>query len=166
MANKLVTQDRLKALFIYDAETGVFTRRIATGRHNRHGIGTIAGTKTNKGYVVIYFDGVRMVAQKLAWLYVYGVLPTFDLDHINQVKDDNRIVNLREATRSQNMQNVTIHKHNSSGQKGVAKLRSKWRAYINVNYKQISLGIFNTKEEAIVARKAAEAVYFTHGVKA
>lgn len=166
MANKLPTQARLKELFIYNSDSGIFTRRISTGRHNRHKAGEIAGTKSN--YWHMFVDGQRFVAHRLAWVYVYGKEPLNDLDHINQNKLDNRIVNLREATRQQNMQNVTLHKHNRSGFKGVAwhTTRKKWRAYIFNGYKQTHLGLFETIEQAVQARKAAEFQCHTHRLSA
>jgi hypothetical protein len=166
MVNNLPTQARLKELFIYDPDSGVFTRRISTGRHDRHKAGKVAGTKGI--YWHMHVDGKRFVGHRLAWMYVYGEPPKEDLDHINQNKLDNRIENLREATRRQNMQNVTLHKHNSSGFKGVAwhSLRKKWRAYIFNGYKQTHLGLFETLDQAVQARKAAESQYHTHRLTA
>lgn len=154
----MITAERVRELFIYDPDTGVFTRRIATGRRNCHRAGEIAGTRQNHGYIVISADHRRYVAHRLAWLYVYGVWPVGDLDHINGIKDDNRITNLREATRKENMQNVRKHKHNTSGHKGVAwhSQRNKWRAYIFVDYQQKHLGLFDTKLAAAAAREQAE----------
>ena len=156
MANSLITQMRLKELFNYCADTGIFTRKIAVGRHGRHKKGTLAGTKSRSGYRVISINSRRYMAHKLAWLYVYGELPKNDIDHINRIKHDNRISNLRLASRSQNMQNVAKHKHNSSGQKGVSWMpsRNKWRAYINYNYKQLHIGTFDTFEDAVAAYKS------------
>ena len=160
----MVTQERLRELFTYDAVTGVFTRRKAVGRHGCHKVSTVAGTRQNHGYIVITVDGRRYMAHRLAWLYQYGEWPTNDIDHINEIKDDNRIVNLREATRAQNMQNVRLHKHNTSGYKGVSWLsrRGKWRAYIFVNYKQQHIGLFNSADAAREARVNAEKQWHTH----
>ena len=164
MANNLVPVERLRSLFDYDPHTGVFTRRVAVGRHGCHRALRKAGTKQNYGYIVIAVDHRRYVAHRLAWLYVYGVWPNNDVDHINGDKGDNRIVNLRLATRSQNMQNVVKHKHNKSGAKGVSWMntRSKWRAYIFVNYKQIHLGLFSSFTSAVKARELAEQTYHSH----
>ena len=88
-------------------------------------------------------------------------------DHINQNKLDNRKENLRASTRSQNMANVTTCSHNTSGYKGVSfhKNRGKWRAYIRVNKKQISLGMFTSKEIAAIAYNEAAKVYFGNFAK-
>lgn len=161
----MITQQRLKELFYYNTQTGKFTRRIATGRHNCHKKGQAAGTTTLRGYIMMGADGKRYMAHRLAWLYVYGVWPSTDLDHINQDKSDNRILNLREVNRSQNMHNVSIHKHNTSGHKGVSwfALRQKWRAYIFLDYRQMHLGLFNTIEDAVAARKNAEREFMGAG---
>lgn len=155
---KMITAERLRELFLYNSDDGVFVRKVAVGRHGRHKQGHIAGTKQSRGYIVISVDGRRYVAHRLAWLYTYDRWPVGDLDHINGVKNDNRIANLREATRRQNMQNVRKHKHNTSGYKGVAwhSQRNKWRAYIFDNYRQKHLGLFDTKEAAAAARAKAE----------
>lgn len=157
----MITQQRIKHLFNYDETTGVFTRRVAVGRHGCRKVGTIAGTKTRHGYIVIGLDDKRCMAHRLAWLYVYGVLPATDLDHINRNKSDNRIANLRLVNRSQNMHNVSLHKHNSSGHKGVSwhKPRKKWRAYIFVDYTQVHLGLFDKISDAVKARKQAERAF-------
>jgi hypothetical protein len=162
----VVTHKRLTELFVYVKSSGDFIRRVATGRNGCHRAGEYAGTIQNHGYLVISVDKKRYMAHRLAWFYVHGVWPKGDLDHINEDKLDNRIDNLREATRRQNMQNVRRHKHNTSGYKGVAwhHQRSKWRAYIFDNYRQIHLGLFDSREAAAAARSKAEKEYHSHRV--
>lgn len=84
------------------------------------------------------------------------------IDHINHNKLDNRKENLRICTQHQNTMNQGIRSNNSSGVTGVYfdKSRNKWVAQIKHNYRKIFLGRFNTKEEAIEARKQAEIEYF------
>ena len=166
MENSAEFQERLKTLFVYDPSSGIFTRRVASGRHGCHPAGRVCGYTMQRGYVQIYVDGRRYMAHRLAWVYVYGRWPSGDIDHINQQKADNRIANLREATRAQNMQNVSLHRHNSSGRKGVCwhKPRAKWRAYIFNGYRQQHLGLFDTFADAVKAREAAERERHTHRV--
>lgn len=159
-----ISIERLREVLSYDPTTGVFTRKIPMGRHGCHKEGKICGNITPKGYVFICVDKYKCMAHRLAWAYYYGVWPNGDLDHIDQNKSNNAIANLREATRKQNMQNVTVHKHNTSGHKGVAwhAQNSKWRAYIFNDYKQKHLGLFDSKEDAVQARKNAELKYHSH----
>ena len=84
------------------------------------------------------------------------------VDHINHNTFDNRKSNLRICTHQENLRNQSINSKNTSGTTGVSfrKDKNKWRAYITVNEKQISLGNFINKEDAIKARKEAEIRYF------
>ena len=141
----MITQQYIKELFHYNEHTGDFTRLIKRGSSH---VGDIAGSITWNGYTSIYIDGKNYRAHQLAWLYVHGVWPDTDIDHINRNKSDNRIVNLRLASRSQNNINSGLHSHNTSGFRGVYASRNKWAAQIKLNGKKIYLGRFNTAEEA------------------
>jgi len=151
----MLTQERLKELLSYDENTGLFIRKIKLSRWQA---GSIAGSKQNKGYIQIMIDGENYLAHRLAWLYVYGEWPKNQIDHINRIKTDNKIKNLRDVTNSTNQHNNAIRRHNTSGTTGVMTLKSKnsWGAQIYVNNKRIYLGVFKTKEEAISARKNYE----------
>jgi hypothetical protein len=85
--------ERLRERLRYDGGTGVFTRRVGSG-HAR--AGEIAGSVHSTGYVRIGIDGGKYTAHRLAWLYVHGVWPSDQIDHINRNRSDNRIANLRE----------------------------------------------------------------------
>lgn len=84
------------------------------------------------------------------------------IDHINHCVYDNRKINLRVVTHSQNMSNKKIHSNNNSGITGVCwhKASNKWWAYISKNKQRIDLGYFNNFEDAVKARKEAEEKYF------
>jgi hypothetical protein len=103
--------------------------------------------------VELSLRGHRALAHRVAWLYMTGEWPAGDIDHINNNRSDNRFSNLRPATRSLNIANSTKKKSNSSGFKGVSfsKANRKWFAKITVNYRQQSLGYFNTPQEAHAA---------------
>ncbi len=149
-----ITQSELKEILHYDPETGVFTRIKRMGKRGK--IGDEAGTKDTGGYICIKIFGTSHKAHRLAWLYVHGKFPTLPknmIDHINGNKDDNRIINLREATHSQNMANTKSY--SSSGYKGVSKSGKKWRAQITIDNKPIYIGTYDTKEEAHEAYKQA-----------
>lgn len=112
---------------------------------------------STRGYVVCG----RNSSLKMHYL-IYGpkVLP--EIDHKNRNKLDNRVCNLREATRQQNVWNGTMRKDNKSGIPGVRwhKQFKKWHSYIRVNRKRISLGCYNSLFEAVCSRKSAEKKYF------
>ena len=112
----------------------------------------------NRGYVITTIDGKKKLLHRLL-LKVEGKNP---IDHINGNPLDNRKSNLRECTVQQNTMNTITCKSNKSGIKGVSfdKSRNKWRAYITLNDKQLYLGRYDAKEEAIEARKQAEIKYF------
>jgi hypothetical protein len=143
-------QERLKQLLDYDPETGIFKWRV---RRQRIFIGRVAGNRAIKGYLFLAFDGKTYQCHRLAWFYVYGEWPKYQIDHINGIRDDNRIANLRLATPSQNLQNRPAPSSNTSGFKGVAwhKGARKWQAYISLNSKRMYLGLFSTKEDAYSA---------------
>ena len=160
-----ITQEYLKKLLNYDAESGVFTW--IHSNSNRSPIGSVAGTiRKEKPYVIICIDRQFFYAHRLAWLYVYGSLPNGMLDHIDGNHFNNRISNLRLATYSQNEINKPVRKGTKSGFKGVWKSNQKWCAYIGTGQERKRLGLFNTPEEAAKAyREAAEKMHgeFMHG---
>lgn len=138
-----LTQDELKRLFILDAESGVFYW--VSGKRK----GCLAGYMHHSGYVFIAINRKRYAAHRLAWLYTYGSLPANDLDHINGVKTDNRIENLRDVPRAVNSQNRrSAHKTNSTGYLGVSAKGNGFRARIKLNGATTLIGTFKTPIEA------------------
>lgn len=133
--------------FNYNKETGVFTHK--AGRRK----GVLAGSHSKLGYTLLSVSDTegnrrQIVAHRVAWYSVYGYEPG-ELDHINRDGFDNRIDNLREVSRSENCQNRSKFKNNSSGFRGVHKSRNgKWIARIQVEGKRRTVGIFDTAEEA------------------
>lgn len=107
---------------------------------------------TAKGYLVVVFDGVRIPAHRVAYALYHGRWPSGFIDHINCKKDDNRIENLRDATRSQNGGNLRAPRTNTTGFKGVSKIASgRFKASITENGQSRQIGIFDTAEEAASA---------------
>lgn len=138
----MLTQERLKELLEYNPETGVFIRKKQTS--NSH-IGDIAGGINSKiGYHQISIEGVRMYSHRLAWLYIYGSFPEKEIDHVNGIRSDNRICNLRTVDRQLNEQNKNkANKNNLSGFRGVTIRKDKnYDVRIEVNGKVIYLGYF------------------------
>lgn len=146
-----LTQDRLKELFSYDPDTGIFvplTKRKGVVPSTQH-----VGWKKSGGYILITVDGRVHRAHRLAWLYVYGTWPTLHIDHIDGNPANNRISNLREAEVWQNMANSKKPHTNTSGYKGVQwhKGAQKWMSQIRVNGRTIYLGLFDDPAEAHAA---------------
>lgn len=162
MRNKgsLLSAEGLRALLEYDPASGVFHWKIRPHR-GRTLAGALAGSLNRDGYRVIMIKNRAYMAHRLAWLHVHGEWPRNEVDHANRIRSDNRIANLREATRTQNRANTTIRRNNTSGFKGVTLLKKPWRARIKVNGKIIELGKFKTAEEAHAAYVAAAEKY--HG---
>lgn len=147
MAGSIITQDELKELLHYNPDTGIFTRP-HSGRKvgsNFKGYLRIAITLNNKNS--------HYLAHRLAWLYMYGEFPNGLLDHINGVRNDNRIINLRIASDAQNQWNSGKKPNNTSGFKGVSRFLNgeRWKAEICINKKRYYLGLFNSALEAKVA---------------
>lgn len=160
--------ETLRNALDYNPETGVFLR-IATSTFNpRVQVGSEAGFPCRNGYRRIRIGRKAYFSHRLAWFYVHGEWPKDEIDHINGVRDDNRIANLRQATRTQNLGNTKLSKKNTSGIKGVIfdKANAKWMAYIMVKRKFLNLGRFDSKEAARAAREVAHRKAFGEFLRA
>lgn len=147
--NADITVERLKEILRYDPLTGVFTYLVRRGKEMP---GNIAGRLNGKGYRQITIEGRTYTAQRLAWLYMTGAWPAVIVDHENLNPDDNRWVNLREATYSQNVTNTKPRANNKLGIKGVVELPSgRFQAAIRENGKQKYIGSFDTSDLASAA---------------
>lgn len=157
----MITENRLKCLVSYNSETGIFTWK--TRPSNRVRVGDIAGTLDSNGYIYIKLDGKRYFAHRLSWLYMYGQWPVADIDHKNGIRNDNRIENLRLATKNENQQNRKLNKNNTSGYMGVYydQTKNKWVSKINVKSIRKHLGYYDTSEEAYSRYVLAKAEYHT-----
>lgn len=170
--NKL-TQSYLMEIISYDKESGTFTwlERDESKFHDRRAFltwnkkyqGRAAGSIDNRGYMRVTIDNKNHKLHRLAWLYVHGELPEV-IDHINGVKTDNRINNLRSVSILENCKNTAVRKVSKTGITGVEKRsdRKKYIASITVNGKRVHLGSFSTAEEAGIARKKADIQYGFH----
>lgn len=155
---KELTAERLREVLDYDLDTGVFRWRKA-----QKGVaaGAVSGTDNGRGYLLIRVEGRLCRAHRLAWLYVHGRWPTDQLDHINGVKNDNRIANLREATNAENGQNFAVSRRNTSGHPGVNWHGGcrRWHVRIQLAGKRQHIGFFNKFDDAVAARAKAKAEF-------
>jgi hypothetical protein len=149
----MLTQAELQSKLHYEPETGIFTWL----KNNKQ-----AGYKNKKGYIVININKKIYRAHRLAWVYMYKTISGC-IDHINTITTDNRIVNLRMATLSQNGFNRQLNKNNKSGVKGVYwnSQSKKWIAQLKVNKNKITFGCFSDIELAKIAINEARIKY--HG---
>lgn len=166
MQSNHITHEELVARFFYDPETGELSRRVALQGGLGVGRGSSKGfklaTKNGNGYLRVNLDGKKYYVHRLAWLYVYGVVPSGQIDHINGDRSDNRIANLREVTNQQNQENRRVpSKTNSTGFLGVTRVYRKsgirYIAQIMDGEKHVHIGTCHTPEEAhkmYVAKKA------------
>ena len=155
-----LTAERLRELFHYDPDTGLFTWRNDAGRWGRIKAGSVAGGKSKHGYVVMNIDRRHYMAHRLAVLYVTGEWPAGDVDHKYGVKHDNRWSEVRPATRGQNQQNERrARASNKCGLLGVCMdtSRGHWKAQIMLEGRQKFLGYFDTPELAHAAYLDAKA---------
>ena len=162
MAKPDITLSELSNILKYDPDTGVFIWRIT---HHRIKFGQPAGTKQQaRNCVQICIAKKMYKAHHLAFLFMTGSFPSGVVDHINGNGFDNRWINLRDVSQAINCRNCKLSKNNTSGVTGVYfdKSRSKWFAQIKVDRNVISLGRFDSIEEAAVIRKDAERKYGFH----
>ena len=142
MSKSILTQSRLRELFDYNPETGVFTWKVTVGA--RAQIGRIAGSPSN-GYRKIQINRTLYPEHRLAWLFVHGRWPDAEIDHINGIKNDNRIANLRDVSHTHNMQNQRSRAFRGvSGYMGVSPHGNSWRAKITVAGSVKHLGMYQT----------------------
>jgi hypothetical protein len=162
-ARDKVEANRFSEFLDYDPETGVLTwkpRMVASSRlktWNTRYAGKVAGCKEAAGYLAFGLFGRLWKAHRVAWAIYHSEWPKDELDHINGNRTDNRIDNLRPATRKENCQNMAVRCTNKSGFTGVRLHNWKrWQARIGYDYKRIDLGFFDSPEEAYQAYLAAK----------
>ena len=143
-----ITQEELKAIIQYDPNTGDFTWLVSPARNVK--AGALAGTYDD-GYKRIGISGKYYRTHRLAWLYVHGKWPENQIDHINGIRDDNRICNLRDVSHGENQQNrKAAQKNSKTGFLGVMFFNGKYKATVAIpnSKKDKYLGVYGTPEEA------------------
>lgn len=142
-ADHALAAEDIRLAFTYDASAGRLLRLVASGKA---AAGTICGSQDRLGYRQIRFKGRLFSESRLVWLWVTGAPSKVEIDHINGDRSDNRIANLREATRLENVRNKAPSGINLKG--ATQRKSGRWRAQICVNRKKISLGHYDTEREA------------------
>jgi hypothetical protein len=157
MAGKdAITAEFVRSILDYNPVTGAITWHARTGSSiciknwNQRFAGTVAGRLSTLGYREISVLSQRYPASHLAWLYMTGEWPKDEIDHRDLNKDNNAFLNLREATRGQNVANTGIKSNNTSGLKGVSwhKATSKWTSQITKHGHHHHLGSFDCRAAA------------------
>ena len=133
---------------ILDQETGIFMWLVDVGKKRL--VGFRAGSLAKNGYWVITLYGKKYYGHRLAWFYVHGEWPQFEIDHRQPPKSDNRLSNLRPATHSQNLCHQGLKAHSTTGIKGVYfdKRAEAFVARLTTSKQTLWLGQFPNKEEA------------------
>lgn len=150
--------EELRQLVTYDPNTGEIRSAVRISRRIK--AGSIMGFPAGRGYIRVKIRGRKYYAHRLAFALYHGYFPEY-VDHVNRNRSDNRIVNLRAASQSQNSAN-------SKGRKGTSKYKgvcfatnnNKWKAQIQVMYKSIHLGFFDSEESAAMSYDDAAIEYF------
>ena len=128
---------------------------------NKRFADTAVGSISNEGYLCARIFGGTYKVHRLIWKLVHGKDPDF-VDHINGDRADNRLGNLRTVSRSGNAKNKSTTEGKEDGDVGVSLRNGKWRARISDSGRLIQLGTFETKAEALAARRAAEVTLDYH----
>lgn len=155
---QLLTADQARALF--KVQDGKLVNLVRRG--SRAMPGMFAGSPNSDGYLRVKINNVAFRVHRVIWLITYGEWPEGQIDHINGVRDDNRIENLRAVSVVGNQQNQHMRVDNTSGTTGVRLESGAWTAKIRVRGKRLHLGRFKSMEEAAAARKSAELLYGFH----
>lgn len=146
----MTNQEELQRMFRYDPETGIIYKKWPTKGEKS------TGCPNSEGYLLISVNSHNYSAHRLIWMYLYNRWPHETIDHINGIRSDNRLCNLRECTRQENLFNMSRSRKNTSGFKGVSLIRSsgKWRSVIKCKGKMTYIGDFEQKEDAAMAYNA------------
>jgi hypothetical protein len=120
--------------------------------------GAAAGSMRSGGYMDIRIMSHAFLTHRVAWALYMGEWPLLQIDHINGVKTDNRIMNLRVVDAGENSRNFSRFRTNTSGQIGVHfdSVNQKWLASIYTDGRKYSLGRYAVFEDAVAVRKSAE----------
>lgn len=149
-----ITQELVRELFDYDGDKGILIRKsFKNGKRKPVGHKPIH----SQGYGQVRIGGKMYFTHRIIWLWNFGELPEF-IDHLDRDRMNNRLDNLRTATKQQNNHNHGLHGNNSTGFPGVSwhKPAKKYKAEISINNKNLYLGLFAAAEDAFLAYQLAK----------
>lgn len=155
----MITPQELRDLLAYDLDTGALTYRKAAGRWGVIPAGAMAGCVNPCGYVQVMIQRRALLGHRIAWALTHGSWPEGQIDHINGIRTDNRIANLRDVSHAGNLQNRhRSNVTNTLGMLGVSQQsKRRFRAKIKANGVKHNLGSFDTAEAAHAAYLDAKA---------
>lgn len=157
-----MTKEELAKRMEYNGLTGEFTW--VNGKNIGKKVGCV---NASTGYIVTALNKRQYTVHRLAWLYMTGLFPENDIDHIDGNRSNNKWENLRTANHAENMANSAMPCNNTSGHKSVFRADKKWIVRISVNGKRINFGRYKTKEEAnfvaMTERKNLHKEFANHG---
>lgn len=148
--NLTITLERLLEALTYDAQTGEFHWK-QVSKYTPWFQSQVAGTVGKSGYRMIKIDNKLYTGHRLAWLYFYGVDAMQSIDHINGIKSDNRISNLRNVSHRENCINRQKHRNGrlyGASSNLVNNKTNPWAASIRIGTERKHLGSFKTEQEA------------------
>jgi hypothetical protein len=153
----MITKERLWEKFDY--LDGVLYHKTTWGPIKA---GDVAGTKNPRGYIIVRFDGKPYLAHRIIFFMYHGYFPQ-EIDHINRVKHDNRIENLRAVCRIENARNKGVYKTNCSGNRNVSLLKTgKYEVSLRVNGRRMYVGVFDDPEFAGLVAEEARSKYHSN----
>jgi hypothetical protein len=157
------TPEQLKEIFDYDENAGVliWKARSDDAAWSGHYAGKAAGSLGTRGYIAVRLGARAYYAHRIIWAWTHSAWPVDQIDHVNRVRTDNRIINLRHVTHTENTWNRSVNANNTSGLTGASfhKRTKKWTARIGVDGGRKHLGYFASAQEASAAYLAAKQVH-------
>lgn len=154
----VITAQELQQIAEYFPENGIFIWKITKGNYVK--TGKEFGSWDLYGYKTVRINRKSYKLHRLAWLYVYGEMPKNDIDHINGIRHDNRISNLRDVTRQTNLENQTKiqkqKKHTTLIGVYFDARKKSYYSRISIKNKSVHLGTFKTEQQAHDAYVAAK----------
>lgn len=170
-----LTQQQFRELFSYDKDSGMLrwmpkkdgdlSSARSVSSWNTKYAGRLAGSKGAAGYLRVNVQGKKHFVHRVVWVMANGEIPTnMQIDHINHIRDDNRLQNLRLVTHQENNKNISLPRKSTGPTIGVIKNKrtGSWVAQIKVDGKKIHLATTKDMNEAIRIRAEANKKFGFH----